>query len=63
MVRYYSDDGVFEAPLNKVWTLVQAHAEHATKIHPGLVASKGTPNPDGTVKSARPIVGKLAVHG
>lgn len=49
MVRYYSDDGVFDAPVQKVWQLIQAHAEHGTKIHEGLVSAKGTPQPDGSI--------------
>jgi hypothetical protein len=50
MVRYYSDDGVFDAPVSKVWKLIEAHADPNNKIHASLVGSKGGPQPDGSIK-------------
>ncbi len=49
MVRYYSDDGVFSAPVDRVWKLIQAHNPDASRIHPGILSMKGTPQPDGSV--------------
>jgi hypothetical protein len=48
MVRYYSDDGVFDANLQKVWQLIQAHGDPNNKIHGSLVSAKGAPRPDGS---------------
>ncbi|MCA1812548.1 MAG: SRPBCC family protein [Halobacteriales archaeon] len=50
MVRYYSDDGVFDAPVQKVWKLIEAHQDPANKIHAGLVSVTPHPQPDGTAK-------------
>ena len=50
MVRYYSDDGVFDAPINKLWKLIEAHGDPNNKIHAGLVGSTPHPQPDGSVK-------------
>lgn len=49
MVRYYSDDGVFDAPVQKVWQLIQAHGEHAQVIHPSIISRKANPQPDGSI--------------
>jgi hypothetical protein len=57
MVRYYSDDGVFDAPVNKVWKLIDAHSDPNNKIHAALVGSKGGPQPDGSVKLEMTIRG------
>ena len=51
MVRYYSDDGIVDAPLNKVWALIQAHNDPKNKIHATIVSMTGTPQPDGSVLS------------
>ena len=65
MVRYYSDDGVLDAPLNKVWKLIEAHGEHATEIHTNLVSAKASPKPDGTMQAewvTKGPDGKNATH-
>src|SRR5205809_105667 len=49
MVRYYSDDGFFEAPIDKVWKLIEAHNAHMSEIHPGVKPVKATPQPDGSM--------------
>jgi hypothetical protein len=38
MVRYLSDDGVFDGPVDKVWKLIQAHSDtNVTHIHSSFV--------------------------
>jgi len=49
MVRYYSDDGVVDAPVEKVWRLIQAHNDPKNHIHAGIVSMSGKPQPDGSV--------------
>jgi hypothetical protein len=49
MARYYSDDGVFDAPVDKVWKLIQAHNDPKNKIHAGILSMSGKPQPDGSV--------------
>lgn len=49
MVRYYSDDGVVEAPVNKVWALIQAHNDPKNRIHAGIVSMSGHAQSDGSV--------------
>ena len=49
MVRYYSDDGVLDAPVQKVWALIQAHNDPKNKIHDGILSMSGKPQPDGSV--------------
>src|ERR1051326_1254673 len=49
MVRYYSDDGVFDAPIEKLWRLIDAHNTEMTHIHKGIVSVNGKPQSDGSV--------------
>ncbi|HVL87166.1 MAG TPA: hypothetical protein VM681_04035 [Candidatus Thermoplasmatota archaeon] len=50
MVRYYSDDGVFDGPVQKVWRLIEAHGERLAEIHPNVVSHKGIPQADGSTR-------------
>jgi hypothetical protein len=49
MVRYYSDDGVFDAPVEKVWKLIESHNTHMNDIHKGVISVKAHPEPSGSV--------------
>ncbi|MEA3198922.1 MAG: hypothetical protein QOE90_350 [Thermoplasmata archaeon] len=49
MVRYYSDDGTFDGPVDKVWKLIQAHNDPKNKIHGSIVSMASKPQPDGSV--------------
>lgn len=49
MARYYSDDGVFDAPVDKVWKLVNAHNDPKNKIHSSIISMTGKPEPSGSV--------------
>lgn len=41
MARYYSDDGVFDAPLDKVWRLIDAHGDATVRdVHPSTVSQR-----------------------
>jgi hypothetical protein len=41
MVRYYSDDGVFEGSIEKVWKLIQAHSDtNVNHIHASFTSAK-----------------------
>jgi hypothetical protein len=65
MVRYYSDDGVFDAPVSKVWKLIEAHGDPNNRIHASVLGAKPSPQPDGTVKlelSVRGPDGKTQNH-
>jgi len=48
MVRYYSDDGFFEAPIEKLWKLIEAHGAHMHDIHQGVTPVSSTQNADGS---------------
>ena len=48
MVRYYSDDGIFEGSLDKVWKLIQAHSDtNIHHIHAAFVSAKTVEDPPG----------------
>lgn len=49
MARYYSDDGILDGPVDKVWRLINAHNDPKNKIHGGIVSMTGKPQPDGSV--------------
>jgi hypothetical protein len=48
MARYYSDDGILDAPVAKVWKLIEAHNDPKNHIHASILSMKGAPQPDGS---------------
>lgn len=48
MARYYSDDGVFDAPVEKIWKLIQAHNTDMAHIHPDMTPVGVQMQPDGS---------------
>jgi hypothetical protein len=49
MARYFSDDGIIDAPIEKVWKLIEAHNDPKNHIHAGIVSMKAHPQGDGSV--------------
>ena len=43
MVRYFSDDGIFEGSVERVWKLIQAHSDtNVHHIHAAFVSARTT---------------------
>ncbi|MHB8605620.1 MAG: SRPBCC family protein [Thermoplasmatota archaeon] len=41
MARYYSDDGIFDAPVEAVWQLIDAHTDATVRdVHPATVEQR-----------------------
>jgi hypothetical protein len=49
MARYYSDDGVFDADVAKLWRLIREHDTKLGEIHPGVRPVSAAVQPDGSV--------------
>lgn len=49
MVKYYDDAGVYDAPVDKVWKVLEAHTdENLPKMHPSIHSARTLSEKEGT---------------